>query len=108
MKTFLMVAWSVVAAAGMLNGWQGRVPATPAAKGSAMDKIAEQYVKLVLAMGQHDADYVDAYYGPPEWKKLLKGIGLGKRAIFWRQLGLREARFQVGALLVKDAASFVG
>jgi hypothetical protein len=25
-------------------------------------------VKLVLAVGQHDADYVDAYYGPPEWK----------------------------------------
>jgi len=34
-----------------------------------MDTIAEQYVKLVLAMGQHDADYVDAYYGPQEWKK---------------------------------------
>lgn len=33
-----------------------------------MDTIAERYVKLVLALGQHDADYVDAYYGPPEWK----------------------------------------
>jgi hypothetical protein len=33
-----------------------------------MNKIAEGYVKLVLAVGQHDADYVDAYYGPPEWK----------------------------------------
>jgi hypothetical protein len=31
--------------------------------------IAEAYVKLVLAMGQHDPDYVDAYYGPPEWKR---------------------------------------
>ena len=31
--------------------------------------LAERYVKLVLAMGQHDADYVDAYYGPPEWRK---------------------------------------
>ncbi|MGH9200530.1 MAG: hypothetical protein ACRD2A_04755 [Vicinamibacterales bacterium] len=30
---------------------------------------AERYVKLVLAVGQHDADYVDAFYGPPEWKK---------------------------------------
>src|SRR5687768_4438786 len=38
------------------------------AKGN-MDRIAEQYVKLVLAIGQHDADFVDAYYGPPEWKK---------------------------------------
>src|SRR5437667_8935046 len=34
-----------------------------------LNEIAEAYVKLVLAMGQHDPDYVDAYYGPPEWKK---------------------------------------
>ena len=33
-----------------------------------MNDLAERYVKLVLAMGQHDADYVDAYYGPPEWR----------------------------------------
>ncbi|WP_071324157.1 hypothetical protein [Janthinobacterium sp. 1_2014MBL_MicDiv] len=30
--------------------------------------VAERYVKLVLAMGRHDASYVDAYYGPPEWQ----------------------------------------
>jgi len=30
--------------------------------------IAERYVKLVLAIGRHDAAYVDAYYGPPEWQ----------------------------------------
>ena len=35
--------------------------------------IAERYVKLVLAMGEHDADYVDAYYGPPEWREAAKG-----------------------------------
>src|SRR5262245_7662616 len=34
-----------------------------------MDAIARDYVRLVLSLGQHDADYVDAYYGPPEWKK---------------------------------------
>ena len=33
-----------------------------------MDRVAESYVKLVLAVGQHDTDYVDAYYGPPEWR----------------------------------------
>ncbi|HEX7705073.1 MAG TPA: hypothetical protein VF701_01315 [Thermoanaerobaculia bacterium] len=33
-----------------------------------MNAEAEAYVRLVLAMGQHDADYVDAYYGPPEWR----------------------------------------
>jgi len=30
--------------------------------------IAEEYVQLVLAVGRHDPDYVDAYYGPPEWQ----------------------------------------
>ena len=33
-----------------------------------MQKIAERYVRLVLAVGQHDPDYVDAYYGPAEWR----------------------------------------
>jgi hypothetical protein len=34
----------------------------------AMDAVAEAYVKLVLAVGVHDPDYVDAYYGPAEWR----------------------------------------
>jgi hypothetical protein len=34
----------------------------------AMNAVAERYVHLVLALGQHDPDYVDAFYGPPEWK----------------------------------------
>ena len=33
-----------------------------------LDLLAESYVKLVLAVGRHDALYVDAFYGPPEWK----------------------------------------
>src|SRR5437868_256077 len=37
-----------------------------------MNRAAESYVKLVLAAGEHDADYVDAYYGPPEWRASIK------------------------------------
>jgi hypothetical protein len=33
-----------------------------------MAQIAREYVRLVLAMGQHDPDYVDAYYGPADIK----------------------------------------
>ncbi|MBC7404459.1 MAG: hypothetical protein H7252_02075 [Cytophaga sp.] len=33
-----------------------------------LNQIAEAYVKLVLAVGQHDSSYVDAYYGPAEWQ----------------------------------------
>jgi len=45
-----------------------RAKPTPAAE-QALDVVAEAYVKLALAVGQHDPDYVDAYYGPPEWKQ---------------------------------------
>jgi hypothetical protein len=34
----------------------------------AMNAVAERYAHLVLALGQHDSDYVDAFYGPTEWK----------------------------------------
>jgi hypothetical protein len=30
--------------------------------------VAERYVKLVLAMEHHDPGYVDAYYGPADWR----------------------------------------
>ena len=48
---------------------QNASPTTTPVRATSVNEIAEAYVKLVLAMGQHDPDYVDAYYGPPEWKK---------------------------------------
>ncbi|MGH7464250.1 MAG: hypothetical protein ACREK1_03685 [Longimicrobiales bacterium] len=36
---------------------------------TAMTPLAEQYVRLVLAVGGHDDGYVDAYYGPAEWRE---------------------------------------
>src|SRR6516165_10982286 len=33
-----------------------------------VNAVAERYAHLVLALGQHDPDYVDAFYGPAEWK----------------------------------------
>lgn len=33
-----------------------------------LDRAAIQYAKLALALGRHDPDYVDSFYGPPEWK----------------------------------------
>ncbi len=38
-----------------------------ATKSRTLDKIAEDYVKLTLAIAQHDPDYLDAYYGPGQW-----------------------------------------
>jgi hypothetical protein len=36
--------------------------------GDRMAQISREYVRLVLAMGEHDKDYVDAYYGPGDIK----------------------------------------
>ena len=39
-----------------------------APKPGKMNALAQRYVKLILGIGHHDPNYVDAYYGPPEWK----------------------------------------
>src|SRR6266487_2499054 len=47
----------------------GLVASTAGAQAAdSMNAVAEQYAHLVLALGQHDLDYVDAFYGPAEWK----------------------------------------
>jgi hypothetical protein len=53
--------------------------------------LAEQYVRLVLAMGLHDADYVDAYYGPPEWQSEVTTEKPTLSAIAGRAGGLLES-----------------
>jgi len=39
---------------------------------SVITPLAERYVKLVLAVGEHDAGYVDAYYGPQAWREQVR------------------------------------
>src|SRR2546427_13217908 len=33
-----------------------------------LDRAAESYVRLVLALGDRDADSLDNYHGPPAWQ----------------------------------------
>lgn len=48
-------------------------PAEDAAIGIVgVDVLAERFVKLALALGRHDPNYVDAYSGPPEWAEAAK------------------------------------
>jgi hypothetical protein len=37
-----------------------------------LDWAAERYVKLSLEAGEREPEYVDAYYGPPEWAAAAK------------------------------------
>jgi hypothetical protein len=45
--------------------------ASPAASDEfpVLDRVGEAYARLVLAVGRHDGDYVDAFYGPADWKQ---------------------------------------
>ena len=62
--TFLMAAALVVGVVGCTS--------TTMTDPKTYDPLAERYVRNVLAMGEHDADYVDAYYGPPQWRDEVK------------------------------------
>lgn len=63
-----------------------------------MDPIAERYVRLALALGEHDPDFVDAYYGPAEWREQAKKEKKSVEAIESEARALRE---QVHALKIK-------
>ncbi len=54
-----------------------------------IDAVAESYVKLTLELGLYDPDYVDAYYGPPEWRPAP--LDSGSAIEFPREKLLREA-----------------
>jgi hypothetical protein len=49
---------------------------TPAADPSALDAVARRYVVLGLGLGRHDANYVDAYYGPDSLRALAEAESL--------------------------------
>ncbi|HYI12497.1 MAG TPA: hypothetical protein VEK57_25815 [Thermoanaerobaculia bacterium] len=55
-----------------------------------MNDAAEQYVRLVLAMGEHDADYVDSYYGPAAWRDEVRAAKRSLDAIRTHAVALRE------------------
>jgi hypothetical protein len=63
-----------------------------------MKSASESYVHLVLELGERDAGYVDAYYGPPEWKT--------EAAARHRSLG--EIRAEAQELVARLAALDLG
>jgi hypothetical protein len=64
-----------------------------------MNDIAERYVKLVLLAGQHDSDFVDAYYGDAAWKPAGAPVPLDDLAARARALRaeLEQAALPPGA-----------
>ena len=67
----ILIPLGLVAALGCSNPDTASTedPVVPTNPTVEVSEAAERYVHLVLAVGQHDGDYVDAYHGPAEWRE---------------------------------------
>ena len=65
-----LAATSTVGACASAPVSDAALPSVVAAPARAvtLDALAEDYVKLILDIGQQEDGYVDAYYGPAEWQ----------------------------------------
>lgn len=59
---------STIAVAACLFFMACSAPEAKHSDPAALNRIAEQYVRLGLTIGQYDPDFVDAYYGPDSLK----------------------------------------
>ena len=64
-----------------------------------LDSAAEDFVRLALAVGQHDADYVDAYFGPDDWRSEVEAESLDLEQIL---ASARELSRQIATLPAED------
>ncbi|HEX8642882.1 MAG TPA: hypothetical protein VF702_03100 [Allosphingosinicella sp.] len=63
MKTLLSLLFAFLLAA-CATAPEGRSD-----ESDSIDAIAQDYVDLQLAIGEKEEGYIDAYYGPPEWRE---------------------------------------
>ena len=94
-RTALVLAIVALLAVAVIPTVMSNLMPFSSAAGSALNPFAERYVRLVLALGQHDADYVDAYYGSPEWRADAEA----------RRISLSEIELRAQALIQELAAA---
>ncbi len=70
-RAFFLTGILMIAACSDRQPVDANEASTGAASSRALtiDGVAEQYVKLALAFSNYDGDYVDAYFGPEEWRE---------------------------------------
>ncbi len=65
--------------------------AGPRREKDVLDPVADDYVRLVLDVGRHDKNYVDAYHGPAEWKAESDSADpVPRETLGWRASALLE------------------
>ncbi|HEX7048092.1 MAG TPA: hypothetical protein VF275_11040 [Gammaproteobacteria bacterium] len=70
---------------------------SPADRAEHMNDIAKRYVHLVLGTGEIAPGYVDAYYGPDEWRADVRGESAERETLLERARTLREELASVPA-----------
>jgi hypothetical protein len=69
-------------------------------KPTTLGKLAEEYVKLGLAIGQYDDDFVDAYYGPDSLKPVSAKLPVFPKDSFL--LAANNLKRSLGQFITKD------
>jgi hypothetical protein len=66
---------------------------------SQLNSVAERYVRLALALGEHDEDYVDAYFGPADWRESARANPVSLQEIVGaaEQLAARARAIDIAA-----------
>jgi len=71
---------------------------------TAISRIADTYVNLVLSVGQYDDSYVDAYYGPPQ---LLEQVKTEKKSLVDIKSTAEKTLWELLSLDVKGAEEII-
>ena len=90
-RNFWELALIVSCALGVTACQQGTPPAVDSTAVVPMEEIAQRYVKLVLGVGEHEAGYVDSYYGPEEWQAAVEADSPDLAALRSEATALRAA-----------------
>ncbi len=77
----VLTVGALLSGCGARVGEHGAAPRESAQGEEGMNQFAESYTKLALALGRHDKDYVDAYFGPQEFKDQAERDALAVDAI---------------------------
>ena len=100
MRVIKISAIALITGLGLIACSEGQQQSGPVFTQQAKidtDKLAEEYVFLVLSLGEHDEHYVDAYYGPEKWREEART----------RALELSEIRLRAQQLQAKLAQAVV-
>lgn len=69
----------------------------------SMDELAIEYVKLALEIGEKDKDFVDAYYGPAEYKPAKSDVDIYMKKDYLDKISKLKDKIRETSMLSSDS-----